>query len=88
MSESVDSVSNTTDTDNTTNNNLNSSNDFKKSIDILNFPSTINNNNHITPTGISRERSFIRPINHLHLQVSPTNSEYYLCFTACNSIEL
>lgn len=70
MSESVDSVSNTTDTDNNTNNNSNSSNDFNKSIEILNFPSTINNNNHITPTGISRERSFIRPTNHLNLQVS------------------
>lgn len=76
MSESVDSVCNTTDTDNTTNKNLNSS------IDILNFPSTININNHITPTGISRERSFIRPINHLNLQVSQTNSEYYMCFAA------
>lgn len=70
MSESVDSVSNTTDINNTSNSTTtnNNSNSSKNSSKILHLTSTINN--HITPTGISRERSFIRPTNQQNLQVS------------------
>lgn len=44
-------------------------NELRKSVKIQELPSAIMNN-HVTPAGISRERSFVRSANPQSLQVS------------------
>ena len=72
MSESVDNVNNniTTNNESTTNNSTNNSNDIKISEKIQDFQSITSNHNHVTPAGISRERSFVRITNPQNIQVS------------------
>ncbi len=43
-------------------------NELKKTVKIQELPSAINN--HVTPTGISRERSFVRSTNPQNIPVS------------------
>ncbi|KAG5674775.1 hypothetical protein PVAND_004725 [Polypedilum vanderplanki] len=49
--------------------NITAPNELKKSVKIQELPNTVLNN-HVTPAGISRERSFVRtmtPLNHQNL---------------------
>lgn len=49
-------------------------NEFRKSVKIQGLASSIIMNNHVTPAGISRERSFVRAANPQSHQVSSLTS--------------